>query len=86
MLGAVSSFSNSYRSGRLAGTVTVDELVEVLERGPGFAENEDKKLFAPFYSTKPTGSGLGLTISSRLVRLMGGRLELQSEPCPPASQ
>jgi signal transduction histidine kinase len=46
--------------------------VEVLDRGPGFAQDEDTKLFAPFYSTKPTGSGLGLTICAQIIKAHGG--------------
>ena len=46
--------------------------VEVLDNGPGFAENESDKLFSPFFSTKPTGSGLGLTICAQIIKAHGG--------------
>ena len=46
--------------------------VEVLDNGPGFAEDVADKLFSPFFSTKATGSGLGLTISAQIIKAHGG--------------
>ncbi len=47
-------------------------LVEVRDNGPGFAEEVIDKLFAPFFTTKPTGSGLGLTICQQIIKSHGG--------------
>jgi signal transduction histidine kinase len=46
--------------------------VEVLDSGPGFADADGKRLFSPFFSTKPTGSGLGLTICAQIIKAHGG--------------
>lgn len=46
--------------------------VEVLDSGPGFAETDGKRMFSPFFSTKPTGSGLGLTICAQIIKAHGG--------------
>jgi len=46
--------------------------VGVRDSGPGFAEEESENLFSPFFSTKPTGSGLGLTICSQIIKSHGG--------------
>jgi PAS domain S-box-containing protein len=46
--------------------------VEVMDNGPGFAEDVAEKLFSPFFSTKATGSGLGLTISAQIIKAHGG--------------
>lgn len=48
--------------------------VEVVDSGPGMSEQELAQLFTPFYTTKPTGTGLGLVLSQRIVALHGGRL------------
>lgn len=60
-----------------------DEVViEVADSGPGIPYGARGKLFEPFYSTKPVGSGtgLGLFICHRIVAEMGGRIELESAP------
>ncbi len=46
--------------------------VSVLDSGPGFAQDNTEKLFSPFFSTKTTGSGLGLTICSQIIKSHGG--------------
>jgi len=46
--------------------------VSVLDSGPGFAQEFAEKLFSPFFSTKTTGSGLGLTICSQIIKSHGG--------------
>jgi len=46
--------------------------VSVCDTGPGFAQEVAEKLFSPFYSTKTTGSGLGLTICSQIIKSHGG--------------
>jgi two-component system, sporulation sensor kinase D len=46
--------------------------------GPGIPKKELRNLFVPFYTTKQTGSGLGLYVSRKLMEEMGGRLELHS--------
>ncbi len=48
--------------------------VEILDNGPGFADEVGEQLFSPFFSTKPTGSGLGLTICSQIIKAHGGVL------------
>jgi len=46
--------------------------IEVRDDGPGFAEDVMDKLFSPFFSTKTTGSGLGLTICAQIIKSHGG--------------
>ena len=37
------------------------------------------KIFIPFYSTKKTGSGIGLSLSRQMMRLHKGTISVQSE-------
>jgi nitrogen fixation/metabolism regulation signal transduction histidine kinase len=51
-------------------------IVEVADRGSGLSEHVLRDALLPFYSTKPTGTGLGLTLCREIVEAHGGRLSL----------
>jgi PAS domain S-box-containing protein len=55
--------------------------VEVRDTGPGMPPDVLKKLFTPFFTTKPrgAGTGLGLNICQRIVIELGGSLSVSSE-------
>ncbi|MCB1182742.1 hypothetical protein KDM41_04860 [bacterium] len=52
--------------------------VTVADNGPGFAPDLVQKLHTPFFSTKPTGSGLGLTICAQIIKAHGGVFEARN--------
>ncbi len=54
--------------------------VAVRDRGVGARDNDFKQLFEPFFSTKPDGMGMGLTISQSIVEAHGGRLWATANP------
>jgi two-component system, NtrC family, nitrogen regulation sensor histidine kinase NtrY len=56
----------------LAGAVSL----EVGDRGMGLSGETLRDALLPFYSTKPTGTGLGLTLCREIVEAHGGRLSL----------
>lgn len=48
--------------------------VEVSDSGHGIAPEQMAQLFTPFFTTKPSGTGLGLVLSQRIVAAHGGKL------------
>jgi nitrogen fixation/metabolism regulation signal transduction histidine kinase len=54
--------------------------VEVADRGSGLTDNVLRDALLPFYSTKPTGTGLGLTLCREIVEAHGGRLSIANRP------
>jgi two-component system sensor histidine kinase HydH len=55
-------------------------LVEVRDGGPGLTPGQQAQVFRPFFTTKPQGLGLGLTLAQRIVQRLGSHLSLHSEP------
>jgi signal transduction histidine kinase len=56
-----------------------DVEVRVTDTGPGIPADQHEKVFRPWYSTKPGGTGLGLPMTRRIIEELGGELRLQSE-------
>jgi signal transduction histidine kinase len=54
--------------------------IEVRDTGPGIPTDVRPRLFEPFFSTKSSGSGLGLSISRRIVEQHGGTITIESAP------
>ncbi|CAN5697296.1 ATP-binding protein [soil metagenome] len=52
--------------------------IEVADTGVGIPEAEIERVLLPFYSTKPTGTGLGLPLVARVVAAHGGRISIES--------
>ncbi len=46
--------------------------IEVSDRGTGLSEDALRDALIPFYSTKPSGTGLGLTLCREIVEAHGG--------------
>ena len=57
-----------------------DVKVHVSDTGPGLADAVQQRLFEPFFSTKPHGLGMGLTIVRAIVERHHGRLHAENRP------
>jgi len=55
-------------------------VVDVIDDGPGIPAELSDRIFNPFFTTKTTGSGLGLPIVRKIVDAHDGRLDLSSGP------
>lgn len=55
-------------------------VLEVADNGPGIPEDVQDKIFVPFFTTKEDGSGIGLSLSRRIMRLHGGSMDVRSTP------
>ena len=54
--------------------------IAVSDSGRGMLPEERRRIFDPFYSRKPAGTGLGLTLARRIVTAHGGQMEVESTP------
>ena len=70
--GAKITFSGDIESGEV--------LVKVEDNGPGIIREAIDQIFIPFYSTKRTGSGIGLSLSRQIMQMHNGSLTVVSEP------
>jgi PAS domain S-box-containing protein len=55
-------------------------VVEVRDNGVGMAPEQRDKIFLPFFTTKPTGTGLGMAIVKKIMDLHNGEIEIDSLP------
>ncbi len=48
--------------------------VAVRDNGPGLTEEQRRRIFEPFYTTKAHGTGLGMAIARRIIEAHGGTI------------
>ena len=75
---------NAYEALEKGGVLTLgfestDQMVclKVEDNGPGIPEGAIARLFEPFFTTKKYGSGLGLSLSQKIVEAHGGKIEVE---------
>ncbi len=54
-------------------------IITVIDNGPGMSKKEVRRAMEPFYTTKQSGSGLGLFISRKIIEGMHGTLDIASD-------
>lgn len=55
-------------------------VIEVVDNGPGIIKEALNKIFVPFFTTKKSGSGIGLSLSRQIMQMHNGTLTVESEP------
>ncbi len=65
------------RAGKQRPSLTIED------SGPGIPGEIEEQLFTPFYTTKPTGQGIGLTMVAEILNNHGFDFSLDSEPGQP---
>ena len=54
--------------------------IQVIDNGMGILQEVLDKIFIPFFTTKPSGSGIGLSLSKQIIRLHNGSITASSVP------
>ena len=52
--------------------------IEVIDEGHGMSEEITSRLFTPYFTTKKSGMGLGLSLAQRIIHGHGGRIDVVS--------
>lgn len=80
-------FRNAAQAMNPGGTASVslelsgsEVAVEVLDDGEGIPDQATGRVFEPLFTTRPEGTGLGLTIARRIAEAHGGTLDLSNRP------
>ncbi len=78
---------NGLEAANIGGHVAVrvangdkDVHIHVIDDGPGIPEEVLGHIYEPFYSTKETGTGMGMAIVHSLVTMHGGRIQVATSP------
>jgi signal transduction histidine kinase len=76
MLNAIEAMQDSGGKLTVASRQTEDRqlLISVSDTGVGLSVDEAERIFEAFFTTKPQGTGMGLSISRRIIEAHGGRL------------
>lgn len=74
---------NALQASRPGGTVVVKVTpfgFEVSDQGKGMSAETLERLFTPFFTTRPKGTGLGLCTTRKVIEAHGGRIDVTSSP------
>lgn len=86
LLALLSVIINAIESIKEEGSVTINAeksgknvAIIIKDTGCGIRSNDLPEIFSPFYSTKQSGIGIGLTIAKRIIDAHGGEIKVQSQ-------
>lgn len=88
----VNLFLNAAQAMEGSGTIRIEArrapdhvLFIVSDTGPGVPAGSSERVFEPFFTSKPQGSGLGLSICRKIVEAHGGTLQIGNDGMPGAA-
>jgi len=55
-------------------------VIRITDNGPGIEEENQDKIFIPFYTTKKNGSGVGLSLCRQIIKAHNGNIFVHSKP------
>jgi len=61
-------------------TVDGDVVIHIIDNGEGIPPELMKKIFEPYFTTRKSGTGLGLVIVYKIIKELGGDIRVKSEP------
>mgnify|MGYP000347912116 FL=1 len=85
----INFFMNAMEAIQGQGTISVRSfkdsdkkgiVVEIEDSGMGIPQEHMEKIFEPFFSTKPKGTGLGLAVNYGIIQKHGGQIQVTSQP------
>ena len=83
----VNLITNAVEAINGTGTITInakttpdDVIIEVEDSGPGIAKEDIEKIFEPLFTTKQTGTGLGLSSCKNIIERHRGTISVGNEP------
>jgi nitrogen fixation/metabolism regulation signal transduction histidine kinase len=56
------------------------DVIEIVDSGKGIDNDTLEKVFIPFYTTKESGSGIGLSLAQQIMKMHDGNISILSEP------
>src|SRR5262249_54961115 len=84
---AKNSIESLMSNGKISGKIELNGkydgnnvLIEVADNGPGIIPQAINRIFVPFFTTKKTGSGIGLALSRQIMQMHNGTLSVESQP------
>ncbi|MDR1644575.1 MAG: PAS domain-containing protein [Tannerellaceae bacterium] len=81
---AMQAIGNERTDGRIELRACCNEqeavIIEISNNGPSIPPEDAEHIFIPFFTTKESGSGVGLSISRQIMHLSGGSITLKNTP------
>ena len=81
---SLGSETESTNAGKVQMIAGIDEngskFIDIRDNGPGIPPEVMDEIFVPFFTTKSEGTGIGLSLSKRVMQLHGGSIQVRSVP------